>query len=91
MDLKTFRATRQVMPLAEALVHEPAISDMDLNPEFTQVAFYEGNHFILLGRRGGYLILETDEYETRDTALLEFLLWMWAYSEAQDLRQLIWG
>lgn len=91
MNLQDFRATRQHMTIGKALMLIPSIQDLDLGPEFTHVSIYEGDYFILHSRRGGYLMLETDEYETRDLPVLEFLLWMWAFDEGQPARELIWS
>jgi len=95
MNLVEFRATRQDMPIAEAISKLPFMADMDLSSDYTGASVYAGGTFILHSRRGAYLEIEGDEYESRDTRVLEFVLWQWSQDDSDSdlvaLRALIWG
>jgi hypothetical protein len=93
MSLAEFRATRRIVPIADAIAELPFLADMDIGPEYTQVAIYQGGFHILQSRAGWYLEIEGDEYFTRDLRLLEFVLWQWveAGDHMIDLRAMIWG
>jgi hypothetical protein len=81
------------MPISEAIAAHPHLADIEPDESFTHAMMYGDGCFILHSRRGFYLMLETDEYESRDLALLEFVLWQWASDEAEtkSLRAMIWG
>jgi hypothetical protein len=81
------------MPIEEAIIVNPYMGDLDLDESFTHAMVYGDGCLILHSRRGFYLMLETDEYESRDLALLEFVLWQWASEEegTESLRAMIWG
>jgi hypothetical protein len=93
MTLAEYRATRRYMPIEEAIIVNPYLGDLDLDKSFTHAMVYGDGCFILHSRRGFYLMLETDEYESRDLALLEFVLWQWMLDgdEMDSLRAMIWG
>jgi hypothetical protein len=93
MSLADFRATRRVIPIADAIAELPFLSDLDFGQEYTYAAIYDGGFYILQSRAGWYLEIEGDEYFTRDVALLEFVLWQWSEDGDHmiDLRAMIWG
>jgi hypothetical protein len=93
MSLADFRATRRTVPIADAIAELPFLSDMEFEPEYTHAALYDGGFYILQSRAGWYLEIESDEYFTRDLALLEFVLWQWSEAGGHmiDLRAMIWG
>ena len=93
MTLNEFRATRVSLPLAQAIADHPHIADLDLDESYTSAFFYADGAFILQKRGGLHLLVEGDEYESRDLALLEFVLWQWMTesTDAVSLREMIWG
>jgi len=93
MTLTDFRATRRIVPIADAIAELPFLADMDIVPNYTHAAIYQGGFYILQSRAGWYLEIECDEYVTRDLRLLEFVLWQWTEENdcLADLRKLIWG
>ena len=94
MTLADFRKSRRVVTLAEAESEMSFLTDIDLAADYTHVCIYDRDAYILQSRRNFYLVLEGDEYESRDLALLEFVLWQWAAEETHELvalRALIWG
>ena len=94
MTLAEFRATRRRMPVSAAIAELPYLEHAAENPEYTHAVIYAEGAYILQSRRGFYLEIEGDEYESRDLALLEFVLWQWGASETPDLvalRAMIWG
>jgi hypothetical protein len=93
MALSDFRATRRIVPIADAIAELPFLADMDIGPEYTHAALYADGFYILQSRAGWYLEIECDEYFTRDLRLLEFVLWQWseAGDHMIDLRAMIWG
>jgi len=92
MSLAEFRATRRVIPIADAIAELRFLSDLELGPEYTHAAIYDGGFYILQSRAGWYLEIEGDEYLTRDLRLLEFVLWQWADDTptARETRNIIW-
>jgi hypothetical protein len=94
MTLAEFRKTRQNLPIHTAIELLPFLAEMDLSEEYTHAIVYNEGFYILQSRRGFYLEIESDEYETRDLALLEFLLWQWSEDDNLELtaiRNTIWG
>lgn len=92
MTLAEFRQSRHIVPIETALQECPHIADLDIDSNFTYAALYSGDCFILQSRRGWYLLCEGDEYESRDLAALEFLLWLWLVpgGQAETMRRMIW-
>lgn len=96
MTLAEFRAARRYLTREEAESEAPHIMEMEYDAGWTHVILYSRGEYIMHGRKGFYLHCETDEYESRDLALLEFVLWQWSEDltdnpEAESLRAQIWG
>lgn len=93
MTLQEFRASRRLLPIAQAKAALPHLSDLDFGPDHDAAFVYSADCFILRGPSGLSLFIETDEYHSTDLPLLEFVLWCWLSDspEAQAANAAIWA
>ena len=94
MTLAEFRASRVSLTLAQCEAAGFTFADdLDLDESYIGAYIYSGGCFILQKRHCLHLLVESDEYESRDLALLEFVLWQWSVDtkEAETARRMIWG
>ena len=82
MTLSEFRQSRRVLTIAQAQAEFAHLADLDLS-EYSNALIYANGTWILQSAKAYWLLIESDEWESPDLAVLEFILYEWQ-SESLD-------